>query len=137
MKGNKNMLQSFQLGADFAPTAVDGELLKTLQHESVQGAYTYHFKTSRGPLQCTVSRGTLWEVSYQLNSLFPWVRAKMSQQLLQSYATDGQWKAVYQDKSGKMYHSQQEYFYAAIGQGNKYMNIGSMAFHEEKYRIVS
>lgn len=131
------MLQTFDLDAEFGPSLVDGQLLRTLKHESVTGVYTYEFKVAKGTILFSVSRGILLEVSYSYPSIFPWIRSKYRQTLLDAYAPEGGWALVYQDKSGKMYRSKDERYYAAIGKGAKFVNIGSMHFHEEKFRIVS
>lgn len=131
------MFQKFDLDAEFGPSLVAGELIRTLKHETVTGAYTYEFKVPKGTLLFTVSRGFLQEVSYRYPSIFPWVRAKYCRGLLEAYAQDEGWTLVYKDKSGKMYHSGDERYYAAVCKSGRFVNIGSMIFHEEKFRIVS
>ncbi len=131
------MLQKFDLDAEFGPSLVSGQLISTLKHESVTGAYTYEFRMPKGTIFFSVSRGILREVSYRNISLLPWVRAKFTRQLLDAYAEQSEWALVYQDRSGKMYRSDDERYYAAIGKGNQFVNIGSMIFHEEKFRVVS
>lgn len=134
---NDGMLEKYNLEADFGPSMVEGQLLKTLKHETVNGAYTYEFKVTEGVIVFSVSRGKLQEVSYQFASILPWVRNKWARTLLDAYARDSQWKLSYKGKSGKMFHSQDERFYAAIGKSAKYFNIGSMLFHDEKFKVVS
>lgn len=131
------MFTKFDLDAEFGPKLVDGDLIRTLKHESVVGAYTYEFKVPKGTVYFSVSRGHLREVSYHYPALFPWVRVKNAKALLDIYETDGDWVLDYQDKSGKMYHSSGGRLYAAVGKGGKFVNIGSMMFHEEKFKIVS
>lgn len=131
------MFDRFDLESEFGPSMVDGKLVRTLKHEIVSGAYTYEFVVKKGTIIFSVVRAQLQEVHYQFNTIFPWVRTKTRNDLLQAYATDGNWQLVYQDKTAKMFRSQGERFYAGVGAGNSYVNFGTMAFHEAKFKVVS
>ncbi len=131
------MFQQFQIESKIAPDMVDGQLIKTLQHECVSGVYTYEFIIPKGKMYFSASGGTLKEVSYHFKSIFPWVRKKISQQLLEAYATDGKWKRLSRNQYGSMYRSEGGLYYATVGTGAKFLDVGSMMFHDDKFQIVS
>lgn len=131
------MFERFELESEFGPKMVDGSLIRTLKHETVNGAYTYEFIVRQGNIIFSVMRGKLQEVHYQFKTILPWVKSKYRTTLLEAYATDGRWRLVHEDKTGKMFYSEGERFYAGVGKGLSYLNFGSMAFHEEKFRVVS
>ena len=131
------MFQAFTLESEIGPSMVEGELVKTVKHDVVAGVYTYEFKVSKGVIYIAASGGILKEVSYHFHSILPWSRKKRAEELFKAYEVDGAWVETREDRFGNMFRSKGGLYYAALGKGARYLDFGSMSFHEAKYRIVS
>ncbi len=135
-KTKKGDLPLFDLGREFNPKDVQGRLLSTRGHDSVYGAYTYEFQIKQGRLYLSVMNRKLQEVTYECPTILPWVRRKRNRRLLGGYKNDGAWREVFADASGWLYQSADEQLFAALSRRAHATSIGTMAFYEEKYRLI-